>query len=438
MDAASDRRGHFPIFERWRAPRRQWGRQTELPLLILAIGLIAAAVAIPAWNDFTKRKQVLTGFFLADTARLAVEQSFRDQGPADMSRPDISRVALPAPTSEVQSLVVARDGTITVVFSAAVAEPGANTLQIAPVAGGKPFDLSDPANQGKPYDWECGAAAGKSTLPEKWRPSKCRPGEPSVAFFVFMVVLALIFAAPVVVLVTVLLGAILAPLGGPVARLRDELLATLAHPGALALGVAMLYPIGVTLYATFDDPRTYRAFHDAERARVTVTALEQLRKFPALWEATVEWTDASRTARSAQLEVGPSQWWSISSPAIDVGERTDILVSRSQAGATAWRKDPPRATPTRILDMELNLEALALASLFTFATVAGMFAIRAAESRKPARPADAMPAGTYATIGRVLDRLVTGFTVLIYLAIIVGAISYAAGLDLLKWLGVNP
>jgi hypothetical protein len=73
---------------------------------------------------------------------------------------------------------IARDGRITLRFTDAVAPEAENQIQIVPVSGGKALDLSESANKGLKFDWECGGPAGKTTLPEKFRPQDCRGAAP--------------------------------------------------------------------------------------------------------------------------------------------------------------------------------------------------------------------------------------------------------------------
>ena len=223
-------------------------------------------------------------------------------------------------------------------------------------------------------------------------------------------------------------------------RLRDEFAGALTHPGALALGVAVLIAVGSVLRGAFDDPRVYHVFHDAERARATVTDIQKVRAFPARWLATVNWTSASQAKGSAQVRVGPRKWWMTSAPEIDVGANTDILLSRSVPGEAIWLKNPPSVVPWKMLGIEFNPEALLMAALIAFAGFAGMLGISAMSrgaggSSDDSEAADAVVGGT---VGKALDWLMNGFLVLLVGLIIVGAISYAAGFNILEWLGVAP
>lgn len=221
-------------------------------------------------------------------------------------------------------------------------------------------------------------------------------------------------------------------------RLRDEIAGTLAHPGARALGVALLVALGLILYAAFDDPRVYHAFHDAERARAIVVDMRKVRRFPARWEASVAWTNAAKAKGSAQIQIGPARWWKVNSPEIDVGASTDILLSRSQPGAAIWLKDPPKVAPWKLLGVEFNPETLALALLFSFAGLAGMLGIRALSAQARGEQDESEQAPEGGMLGKLADVAMMGFLVMLFVLIIVGTIAYAAGFNILEWLGLAP
>lgn len=142
-----------------------------MPLVIVAI---LAAVAVPAYLDYMKRSRVGEALALAAPARAAVEKAFAAKGPEDMSQRAKTGWTAPAPTQHLQSVAIAKNGAITLRFTESVAPQGESEIHIVPVSGGKALDLSSAASAGKKFEWQCGGAAGKTTLPEKYRPNDCR------------------------------------------------------------------------------------------------------------------------------------------------------------------------------------------------------------------------------------------------------------------------
>ena len=143
-----------------------------VPAVIIAILVL---VAIPAYNDYKAQSFVREELaIVAPGAKAAVEKAFAARGPTDMSRRSSTGWIRPASRPNLQSMDIARNGTITLRFTEAVAPQAENQIEIVPVSGGKTLDLSEPANKGLRFEWQCGGPAGKTTLPEKYRPKDCR------------------------------------------------------------------------------------------------------------------------------------------------------------------------------------------------------------------------------------------------------------------------
>jgi len=88
----------------------------ELMIVVAIIGILAA-IAIPAYQDYTIRAQVSEGMILASGSKVAVSEFFMDRGvmPTDNAEAGVSD-----PTdiqgTYVASVTVAADGVIQVVF----------------------------------------------------------------------------------------------------------------------------------------------------------------------------------------------------------------------------------------------------------------------------------------------------------------------------------
>lgn len=129
-------------------------------MIVAAIVAILAALAIPAYQEYTIRARVSEGFALAETAKLAVSEFAVAHNVLPARQADTGYVS-PAPTSNVDSIAIANNtGVITITYGPAVAADGANTIIMTPTL-----------NLNEDVTWVCTGG----TLLFKYRPASCRP-----------------------------------------------------------------------------------------------------------------------------------------------------------------------------------------------------------------------------------------------------------------------
>ncbi|MGR2681888.1 pilin [Chromobacterium haemolyticum] len=133
----------------------------ELMIVVAIIGILAA-IAIPAYQDYTKRARVSEGLSLASAAKTAVAEFYASNGSFPGSNTSAGLQATISGNS-VTNVQVGTSGVITVTYSTTLIDANKNQLTLTPVASGGSIT------------WTCGAS-GTSALSPQWLPANCRAG----------------------------------------------------------------------------------------------------------------------------------------------------------------------------------------------------------------------------------------------------------------------
>ena len=144
----------------------------ELMIVVAIIGILAA-VALPAYQDYTVRAKMSEVMLAASACRTSITEVYQSGG----SAPGAGNWGCESPSSTskyVASIATTQDGKVTVTATGLGSANGAVTL--VPLKNATTALTATDLGSGPQtvFAWRCGATADGTSVPAKYLPGSCR------------------------------------------------------------------------------------------------------------------------------------------------------------------------------------------------------------------------------------------------------------------------
>jgi type IV pilus assembly protein PilA len=146
----------------------------ELMIVVAIIGILAA-VALPAYQDYTARAKMSEVILAASACRTSITEVYQSGGTGPGANNWGCEVSGTGATKYVAAIATTLNGRVDVTVGTGINSTVDGTIvTLTPLsAAATPADVTTDMGTGL-FGWRCGASADGTTAPQKYLPGSCR------------------------------------------------------------------------------------------------------------------------------------------------------------------------------------------------------------------------------------------------------------------------
>jgi type IV pilus assembly protein PilA len=146
----------------------------ELMIVVAIIGILAA-VALPAYQDYTIRARMSEVILAMSACRTSITEVYQSGGLAPVANGWGCEIGGTTATKYVQAINTDAEGMVTAVVQSISTSVNGSQISLTPLAPPAPGTVADytAGNSQTLYGWRCGPAAS-NPVPIKYLPGSCR------------------------------------------------------------------------------------------------------------------------------------------------------------------------------------------------------------------------------------------------------------------------
>ena len=147
----------------------------ELMIVVAIIGILAA-VALPAYQDYTIRAKMSEVILVMSACRTSVTEVYQSGGSAPGANGWGCEISASQATKYVAGVTTSADGMITATVQGVADVVNTSVVTLTPLSDATTAAVFTAGNSQSLFGWSCGAASGvgATTVPPKYLPGSCR------------------------------------------------------------------------------------------------------------------------------------------------------------------------------------------------------------------------------------------------------------------------